>query len=69
LLHFAYICNQILSDETIYNTLIPRLKANIGAGRKDSVISMARFLADHYEQALDDAEPNDDLTMMCIHVN
>ena len=38
----------------INNTLIPRLKANIGAGRKDSVMSIARFLADHYEQALND---------------
>ena len=38
----------------INNTIIPRLKANIGAGRKDSVVSMARFLADHYEQALED---------------
>ena len=42
----------------INNTLIPRLKANIGAGRKDSVVSMARFLADHYEQALDDERKN-----------
>ena len=38
----------------INSTLIPRLKANIGAGRKDSVVSMARFLTDHYEQALED---------------
>ena len=38
----------------INNTIIPRLKANIGAGRKDSVVSMARFLANHYEQALED---------------
>lgn len=32
--------------------IIPRLQANIGAGRTDSVVSIARRLADHYGQAL-----------------
>jgi serine phosphatase RsbU (regulator of sigma subunit) len=38
--------------DNINKTIIPRLQANLGANRKDSVVSIARLIADHYDQAL-----------------
>ena len=38
--------------ENIARNIIPRLQANLGAGRKDSVVAIARRIADNYMQAL-----------------
>ena len=40
-----------LNLENIEYSIIPRLKANLGAGRTDTVLSIARKIADNYEDA------------------
>jgi len=44
---------------------ILRLKANLGAGRRDSVVSIARRIAENYEKALD-KERADNATEMAV---
>ena len=40
-----------LNLDNIEYSIIPRLKANLGAGRTDTVLSIARKIADNYENA------------------
>ena len=40
-----------LNLDNIEHSIIPRLKANLGAGRTDTVLSLARKIADNYENA------------------
>jgi len=40
-----------LNLDNIEFSVIPRLKANLGAGRTDTVVSIARKIADNYEKA------------------
>ena len=40
-----------LNLDNIEYSIIPRLKANLGAGRTDTVLSLARKIADNYEKA------------------
>ena len=45
--------------ENIGDNIIPRLQANLGAGRKDTVIAIARRIAENYKQTLNkDREDN-----------
>ena len=53
--------------ENIGGHLIPRLKANLGAGRKDSVVSIARRLADHYGPALASDRENNAAELATIY--
>ena len=41
-----------LNLDNIQYSIIPRLQANLGAGRTDTVISLARKIADNYDNAL-----------------
>ena len=53
--------------ENIGYNLIPRLKANLGAERKDSVVSIARRLADHYNEALTKDRDNNAAELATIY--
>lgn len=53
--------------ENIGGHIIPRLQANLGAGRKDSVVSIARLLADNYGQALASDRENNAAELATIY--
>ena len=53
--------------ENIGRNIIPRLQANLGAGRKDSVVSIARRLAEHYNQALANDRENNAAELATIY--
>ena len=47
--------------------IIPRLKANLGAGRRKAVEDLARQIADNYEQALSDERDSDATELAFIY--
>lgn len=49
----------VMNLDNIRMNIIPRLQANLGAGRKDAVVTIAGRIAEHFDQALEEERDNE----------
>ena len=49
----------VMNLDNIAGNIIPRLQANLGAGRKDAVVALARRIAEHFIPAVEEEREND----------
>ena len=57
----------VMNLDNIGLNIIPRLKANLGAGRKNAVVAIAGRIAEHYVQALADERENEAAELAVVY--